>query len=161
VGLISKSKEKEVWNIGSESQSSALFLCYCDVCIYSGRNYSEHFNFNNEFECGYNSLVDIEVNYEKKATYFFINNKQCPYYISDIYSSSFPLLFGFSSCSSSTIIDIISLFKILPSSSYVDPSFECIPIKWVFLFYYLLFSLLIYIYVFLQSLESKCDHNYW
>jgi hypothetical protein len=131
MGLISKSKENKVWNISYESQSSALILWKVySIYFCSGGNFSEYFNKNNEYELEDNSIVDLEVDCEKKTTYFFINRKQCPYYISDISSSSFPLLFGFSSYCS-PIIEIISLSKIIPSSSYINLSVKCKPIKWV------------------------------
>jgi hypothetical protein len=135
--LISKLKENKVWNIGSELQTSTLVLLYgCLTNICSGGNSSEWFNKNNEFKYGNNSVVDIEADCEKKTIHYFINKNQCPYYISYISSSSFPLLFGFSS-KYSPIVEVISLFKIFSSSSYINSSFECKPIKWVlfFLFY--------------------------
>jgi hypothetical protein len=134
--LISKSKENKVYNIGFEIQSTTLFLHYdYSARIYSANNYSEEFNENNEFEYENNSIVDVEVDCEKKTIYFFINKKQCPYYVSDISSSSFPLLFGFRSCNS-PIVEIISLFKILPSSLYTNSSFKCKPVKWVLFIYF-------------------------
>jgi hypothetical protein len=137
VGLISKSKENKIWNIGNTLQSSSLYLGVdCTVFICSGENCSQTFNKNNELQYRNNSIVDIEVGCEKKTIFFFINKKQCPYYISEISSSSFPLLFGFRSWKS-PVIEIVSLFKILPPSSYISPSSECEEIKWVliFLFY--------------------------
>jgi hypothetical protein len=123
--LVSKSKEIKVFNIGGESQSSSLFLnSDYQACIGSGGNWSKEFNKNNEFEYGDNSIVNIEVNCEEKTIYFFISKSQCPYYISNICSSSFPLLFCFSS-PYSPIIEVNSLFKILPSSSYINPSVKC------------------------------------
>jgi hypothetical protein len=137
MGLISKSKKKKVWNIGWELLTSTLYLDGdCSAQIGSGGNYSDFFNGNNEFELINNSTIDIEVNCEKKTIYYFINKKQCPYYISDISSSSFPLLFGFSAYRS-PIIEIISLFKILPSFSYVNPPVECKPLKWVLFVYFI------------------------
>jgi hypothetical protein len=137
--LISKSKENRVWNINWESQSSALVLHdYCLARISSSGNWSELFNKTNEFEYKDNSIVDIEVDCEKKTIYFFINKKQCPYYISDVSSFSFPLLFGFRS-SRHPIIEVRSLFKILPSSSYVDPSIDCKSLKWVLNFILIFF----------------------
>jgi hypothetical protein len=85
----------------------------CSAQICSGGHDSKLFNKNNEFEYEDTSVVDIEIYCEKKTIHFFINKKQCPYYISSISSSSFPLLFAFSSRYCSTIIQIISLFKIL------------------------------------------------
>jgi hypothetical protein len=141
--LISKSKEDKVWNIGHEPKSSALsLLADGSAQIISHRNYSGYFNQNNEYEYGNNSVVDVEVDCEKKTIYFFINKKQCPYYISDI-SSSFPLFFGFNSAYS-PIFEVLSLFKILPSSSYVNPFIQCIPVKWV-LIYFLIFILTDYL----------------
>jgi hypothetical protein len=137
MGIICKSKKNKVWKIGDELQSTALILYpYVCVLILCSGNYSEKFNKNNEFKLEDNSVVDVEVDCEKKTIYFFINKNQSPYYISDISSSSFPLLFGFSS-RFAPIIEIISLFKILPSSSFINPSLECKEIKWVliFLFY--------------------------
>jgi hypothetical protein len=129
--LISKSKENRIWDVGFKQQSSALILCFDNhTYIRSGESKSEKFNENNELELGDNSFVNVEVDCEKKTIYFFINKIQYPYYVSEICSSSFPLLFGFSSWSS-PIIKVISLFKILPSSSYINHSVECKPIKWV------------------------------
>jgi hypothetical protein len=39
MGLISKSKEIKAWNIGSESQSSALYIGYYNPKISSDGNY--------------------------------------------------------------------------------------------------------------------------
>jgi hypothetical protein len=137
--LISKSKENKVWDIGFESQSSALFLDGdFSALLRSGKNFSDYFNRNDEFKYNYNSIVDVEVDCEKKTIYFFIYKKQCPYYVSDICSSSFPVLFGFSSYSS-PIIEVFSLSKILPSSSYIKSSLKCEEVKWVLILFFILF----------------------
>jgi hypothetical protein len=147
--LISKSKLNKIWWIGNESQSSSLILCdNCSAQIGSGRYWSKFFNENNEYELGNNSDVDIEVDCEKRTTYFFINKKQCPYYISDIYISSIPLLFGFSSYFF-PVVEVISLFKILPSSSYVNCSVQSEPVKWVsFIQFIILLLFKFYFYFF-------------
>jgi hypothetical protein len=64
---------------------------------------------------------------EKKVIFYFINKKQCPYYISDI--SSFPLLFGISAIQSNAILEVLSVKKIVKSSS--DPSVPCKAMKWI------------------------------
>jgi hypothetical protein len=125
VGAISKSKENMIWNIGFQSESSSLVLPTDNVvCIWSCNKCSETFNKNNEFGLEDNSTVDVEVDCEKKTIYYFINKKQSPYYISDISSSSFPLLFGFSS-DESPIIEVLSIHKLNRSNSYVNSSVEC------------------------------------
>jgi hypothetical protein len=141
--LICKSKENRVHDIGNESQSSALIM-YRDYTadIGSGKNWSEMFNKNNEFEYRKNSVIDVEVDCENKTIYFFINKKQCPYYISDI--SSFPLLFGFTSFRS-PIIEVVLLFKMHRSSSFVNSSVLCKPVKCVSI--YLLYLCINYFFV--------------
>jgi hypothetical protein len=63
---------------------------------------------------------------EKKVIFYFINNKQCPFYISDV--SSFPLLFGISADCSNSILQVLSIKKIVKSSS--DCSVKCKAMKW-------------------------------
>jgi hypothetical protein len=74
MGLISKSKENRVCYIGDESQSSALFLDNTyEAQICSGGNISNDFNRNNKYKLGDNSIIDVEVDCEKKIEheYFF------------------------------------------------------------------------------------------
>jgi hypothetical protein len=89
-------------------------------------NWSENFNENKEYNVGDNTEVEVEVNMEKKVIFYFINKKQCPYYISDISSS--PLLFGISAYNSNCILEVLSIKKIVKSSS--DSSVPCEVIKW-------------------------------
>jgi hypothetical protein len=63
---------------------------------------------------------------EKKVIYYFINKKQCPYYISDVSSS--PLLFGIRAFQSNSILEVLSVKKMVKSSS--DPSVRCKAMKW-------------------------------
>jgi hypothetical protein len=63
---------------------------------------------------------------EKKVIFYFINKMQCPYYISDISSSL--LLFGISAFQSNSILGILSVRKMVKSSS--DPFLKCEAIKW-------------------------------
>jgi hypothetical protein len=139
-GTIFKSKENRVWNIGSENgfflfiflilllDSSALRIYSVDsVCICSGNVWSSKFNRNNEYKFGDNSIVDVEIDMNKKTIHYFINNNLCPYYHSDISSS--PLLFGISGYDSNGIIEIISVKKTRRSS--VNPCAKCEGMKWI------------------------------
>jgi hypothetical protein len=94
--------------------------------IASGGNWSEFFNGNNEYNVGENTVVEVEADMEKKVIFYFINKKQCPYYISDVSSS--PLLFGISAFDSKAILEVLSVKKMVKSSS--DPSVPCDAIKW-------------------------------
>jgi hypothetical protein len=94
--------------------------------IRSGGNWSGNFNLNNEYNVGDNTVVEVEADVEKKVIFYFINKKQCPYYISDISSS--PLLFGISAGYSNSILEVLSIKKIVKSSS--DPSVRCEDMKW-------------------------------
>jgi hypothetical protein len=96
------------------------------LCIISGYKWSENFNKNNEYNVGDNTVVEIEVDMEMKVIFYFINKKQCPYYISDVSSS--PLLFGISTVYSNSILEVLSIKKIVKSSS--DPSVRCESMKW-------------------------------
>jgi hypothetical protein len=147
VGVISKSKENMVYDIGYESESSSLYLHPSDiVCILSSFKVSEFFNKNKEFELEDNSTVEVEVDCERKTIYYFINKKQCPFYVSDISSSSFPLLFGFRSCDS-PIIEIISIHKLNRNNSYINSSVKCKAMSWVFYFICLLYYYVSTIYL--------------
>jgi hypothetical protein len=94
--------------------------------IRSGYNWSENFNENNEYNVGDNTVVEVEVDMEKKVIFYFINKKQCPYYISGVSSS--PLLFGICAWFSNSILEVLSIKKIVKSSS--DPSVPCEAMKW-------------------------------
>jgi hypothetical protein len=94
--------------------------------ISSGGNWSENFNKNKEYNVGDNTVVEVEADMEKKVIFYFINKKQCPYYICDVFSS--PLLFGINAYKSNCILEILSIKKIVKSSS--DPSVPCEGIKW-------------------------------
>jgi hypothetical protein len=63
---------------------------------------------------------------EKKVIFYFINNKQCPICISDVCSS--PLLFGISAINSNAILEVLSVKKMVKSSS--ESSVPCEAIKW-------------------------------
>jgi hypothetical protein len=89
-------------------------------------NWSENFNENNEYNVGDNSVVEIEADMEKKVIFYFINKKQCPYYISDVSSSL--LLFGINARWPNCILEVLSIKKIVKSSS--DPSVRCKTMKW-------------------------------
>jgi hypothetical protein len=80
-----------VWLYGSN---------YAQIC--SGDKRSGNFNRNNEYNVGDNTLVEVEVDIKKKEIFYFINKKQCPYYICDVFSS--PLLFGISAYNSNCIL---------------------------------------------------------
>jgi hypothetical protein len=97
-----------------------------DAEIRSGKNGSKNFNRNNECNVGDNTVVEMEVDMEKKVIFYFINKKQCPYYISDVSSS--PLLFGINASKSNCILEILSIKKMVKSSS--DPSVPCEAVKW-------------------------------
>jgi hypothetical protein len=141
-GTIIKSKENRVWNIGCEKgfflfaflsilililDSSALRIYNLDdIDIGSGDVWSSDFNSNNEYEFGDNSIVDMEVDMNKKTIHYFINNNLCPYYHFDISSS---LLFGISGYNSKGIIEIISVKKMRRTS--VNPCSKCEGMKWI------------------------------
>jgi hypothetical protein len=97
-----------------------------DVEIRSSVKWSGNFNENNEYNVKNNTVVEVEVDMEKKVIFYFINKKQCHYYICDVSSS--PLLFGISAYWSNCILEVLSIKKIVKSSS--DPSFPCEVIKW-------------------------------
>jgi hypothetical protein len=94
--------------------------------IISGGNWSHNFNNNNEYNVGDNTVVEVEVDMEKKVIFYFIKKKQCPYYISDVSSS--PFLFGIRALYSNSILEILSINKIVKSSS--DHSVPCKAMKW-------------------------------
>jgi hypothetical protein len=96
--------------------------------IGSGGKWSENFNRNKEYNVGDNTEieVEVEVDMEKKVIFYCINKKQCPYYISDVSSS--PLSFGISAYKSNSILEILSIKKIVKSSS--DRSVRCEAMKW-------------------------------
>jgi hypothetical protein len=94
--------------------------------IGSGGNWSEYFNKNNEYNVGDNTLVEVEADMEKKVIFYFINKKECPYYICDVFS--FPLLFGISAYWSNATVEVLSVQNLLKSS--VDPSVPCEAVKW-------------------------------
>jgi hypothetical protein len=107
--------------------SSCLGLSGSNIAqIGCGYNWSGNFNKNNEYDVGDNTVVEVEVDMEKKVIFYFINKKQCPYYIS--YVSSSPLLFGISAIWSNCILEVLSIKKIVKSSS--DPSVRCEAMKW-------------------------------
>jgi hypothetical protein len=103
-----------------------LFLSDYAV-IRSGGKWSKNFNKNKEYDVGDNTEVEVEVDMKMKVIFYFINKKQCPYYISDVSCS--PLLFGISAFQSNAILEVLSVKKIVKSSS--DPSVFCEAIKWV------------------------------
>jgi hypothetical protein len=108
--------------------SSALNIWKVDcIDIGCGWKWSSEFNKNNEYKVGDNSIVDVEVNMNKKTIHYFINNNLCPYYHFDIFSS--PLLFGISASYSNGIIEIIFIKKTKRSS--VNPSTKCKGMKWI------------------------------
>jgi hypothetical protein len=57
-----------------------------------------------------NSVVELELNINEKTLYFFLNNKQIPYFIYNISSS--PLSFGITGRWTNSSIEIISLLKL-------------------------------------------------
>jgi hypothetical protein len=92
-----------------------------------GYNWSNNFNNNNnEYNVGDNTIVEVEVDMKKKMIFYFINNKQCPYYICDISSS--PLLFGINALYSNSILEIVSVKKMMKST--IDYSVSCEAMKW-------------------------------
>jgi hypothetical protein len=94
--------------------------------IGSGGKWSENINRNNKYNVGDNTVVEVEIDMEKKVIFYFINKKQCPYYICDISSSL--LLFGIRAYYSNCILEVLSIKKIVKSSS--DPSVRCKAMKW-------------------------------
>jgi hypothetical protein len=57
-----------------------------------------------------NCVVELELNVNEKTLYFFLNNKQIPYFIYNISSS--PLSFGISGYKTNSSIEIISFLKL-------------------------------------------------
>jgi hypothetical protein len=107
--------------------SSSLWLDDSNIThIGSGNMWIDDFNENNEYNVGDNTVVEEEADMEKKVIFYFINKKQCPYYISDVSSS--PLLFGISGRWSNAILEVLSVKKLVKSSA--DPSVPCNAIKW-------------------------------
>jgi hypothetical protein len=94
--------------------------------ISSGGKWSLNFNWNNKYNVGDNTVVEVEADVEKKVIFYFINKKQCPYYISDVSSSR--LLFCIRTLNSNSILEVLSIKKIVKSSS--DRSVPCEAIKW-------------------------------
>jgi hypothetical protein len=94
--------------------------------IRSDGNWSKNFSRNNEYNVGDNTEIEVEADMEKKVIFYFINGKQCLYYICDV--SCFPLLFGINACYSNSILEILSIKKIVKSSS--DLSVKSKTIKW-------------------------------
>jgi hypothetical protein len=94
--------------------------------IASGGNWSVNFSSHNKYNVGDNTVVEVELDMKKKVIFYFINKKQCPYYISDVSAS--PLLFGIRARWSNCILEVLSVKKIVRSSS--DPSVPCEAIKW-------------------------------
>jgi hypothetical protein len=77
--------------------------------------------------------IEVEVDVNNKSIYSFINRKQCPYYISDIPSSSFPLLFAIREFHTSSIVEVSSLQ--VPIKPSYDFSVNCEKIVWEKFFY--------------------------
>jgi hypothetical protein len=110
------------------SDSSAIRIYKVDdIYIGSGWKCSPKFNKNNEYKFGDNSIVDVEVDMNKKTIHYFINNNLCPYYHSNISSS--PLLFGINGFNSKGIIEVTSINKMKKSS--INSSAKCKAIKWI------------------------------
>jgi hypothetical protein len=107
--------------------SSCLELWNSDLAyIYCGKSHSANFNKKIEFIVENNTIIDVEVNMNDKTIYYFINNKQCPFYVNNISSSC--LLFNIGALDSSSILEVISVKKLVVSS--VDSSVECEPREW-------------------------------
>jgi hypothetical protein len=74
-----------------------------------------------QFPFAENSVVELELNMNEKTLYFFLNNKQIPYFIYNILSS--PLSFAISGQYTKSSIEIISLLKLhKPTINYNIPS---------------------------------------
>jgi hypothetical protein len=127
-------------SINISLDSSALDIYNVDdMYICSGWEWSSQFNTNNEYKFGDNIIVDVEVDMNKNAIHYFINNNLCPYYHSDISSSS--LVFGISGYRSKGIIEIICVKKMKKPS--VNPSTECEGIKWIKVLYFFLIIIIL------------------
>jgi hypothetical protein len=94
--------------------------------ISGSNNWSKNFNENNEYKVGDNTVIEIEVDMKKKMIFYFINNKQCGYYVSDVSSSL--LLFGISGIWSKAVLEVLSVKKMMKSSA--DPSIPYKVMKW-------------------------------
>jgi hypothetical protein len=127
------------FNISLDSSALRIYKLD-DMQIGYGNLWSPVFNTNNEYKFGDNSIVDVEVDMNKKIIHYFINNNLCPYYHSDI--SSFPLLFGISGIRSKGIIEIICVKKTRKSS--VNPSTKCEAMKWIKVLFF--FNYFVYYY---------------
>jgi hypothetical protein len=89
--------------------SPCLYLFGSDYArIISDNNWSENFNWYNKYNVGDNTEIEIEADMEKKMIFYFINKKQCPYYICD---SSSPLLFGIGAIGSNCMLEVLSVKK--------------------------------------------------
>jgi hypothetical protein len=115
------------FKIYSITDSSALQIHKDnDIYIDSAGNWSSSFNENNEYNFGNNSIVDVEVDMNKKTIHYFINTKLCPYFHS--YISSSPLVFGISAKKSHAIIKVLCVKKM--RKSFVNFSGKCKAMKW-------------------------------
>jgi hypothetical protein len=94
-------------------------ICSGDYCSYC-------FNENNNLKVGNNSLVEVEIDINKKIVLFYINGMQCPYYVDDVVSS--PLLFGVSGRDTQSIVEILLVQKL--SNSSIISSLNNNKIKW-------------------------------
>jgi hypothetical protein len=166
-GTITKSNENRVWNMGWENgfllfvfslvlilflDSSALRIYKIDdIDIDSGGKFSSVFNRNNEYKFGDNSIVDVEVDMNKKTIHYFINNNLCPYYHFDISSSS--LLFGINAVNSKGIIEIICVKKMKRSS--VNPCAKCEGMKWKKVLFFLYF-----VYYYFRNIKNTVSSCY-
>jgi hypothetical protein len=132
------------------SDSSALRIYKVEnMQIGSGSVWSSGFNRNNEYKFGDKSIVDVEVDMNKKTICYFINNNLCPYYHFDISSS--PLLFGITGFNSKGNIKIISVKKIKNPS--MNPSSKCEGMKWERVLFF--FDYFVY-YCFRKIKDSVC-----
>jgi hypothetical protein len=104
------------------SESSALgIFSVNNFQIGCGDEWTPNFNINNELKIGDGSIVEVDVDMEKKEIHYTVNNILCPYYHHNVSSS--PLLFGFRSSNSTSIIEVISVQYLIRSR--IDPSAKC------------------------------------
>jgi hypothetical protein len=109
-----------------------IFSNYAIIC--KKYNHSCKFNQNNEYDVCDNTIIDVEVNTEIKSIFFIINRRVCPFYISNIYSCSFPLVFGISGLFTSSVVEVLYVYQLFRSSISINRFFF-----WFVLFFFFFF----------------------
>jgi hypothetical protein len=100
------------------------------VQILSGNTKSLIFYIDSSYKIPDNMIIEIEINPKNSSIFFFLNHRQCSYYICNICWSSYPLLFGISGCNTTSAVIINSVQKLVKPIS--NTFFECRKIEWKF-----------------------------